>query len=113
MHLEIYAIGKLKKSPLLSLIHDYEKRIHGSMKQVGFKSFKIYEYDTKKDINSDSLKKYEAELLMHHAPNLIIALDETGDVINSQQFAKYLDDLKNMNHETCLLYTSDAADEEL
>ena len=101
MRLEVFAIGKLKKSPMLSLLQDYEKRIAVISKSIGFKSFQISEFDTKKNLEGDSLKTYEAGLLLDNQPSALIALDETGDVISSQKFAKIIDHYKDTNHNAC------------
>jgi 23S rRNA (pseudouridine1915-N3)-methyltransferase len=101
MHLELYAIGKLKKSPNLALIQEYQKRIGGLSKGLGFKSWHIVEIDSKKKLTGDALKNYEAGLLLDNAPDIIIALDEVGKNISSQEFASMLDNYKNNNHHTC------------
>jgi len=87
MKLELYAIGKLKKSPTLSLIQEYQKRITGLSKGLGFKSWDIIEIDSKKNISGDSLKQYESTLLLNKETDMIIALDETGQKISGHEFA--------------------------
>jgi 23S rRNA (pseudouridine1915-N3)-methyltransferase len=101
MRLELYAIGKLKKSPMLSLIDDYQKRIVGIARGLGFKPLEITEIDHKKNLVGNSLKQHEATLLLSNSPDIVIALDETGDNVSSHAFAKMLDNYKNRNHPSC------------
>lgn len=101
MKLELYAIGKLKKSPMLSLIDDYQHRISGISRGLGFKPLDITEIDHKKNLTGNSLKQHEATLLLNNSPDILIALDETGQTLSSQAFATLLDNYKNQNHGTC------------
>jgi 23S rRNA (pseudouridine1915-N3)-methyltransferase len=101
MKLELYAIGKLKQSPILSLIQDYQTRITGICRGVGFKHLDITQIDSKKNLHGNSLKQHEAELLLHNAPDIIIALDETGQSLSSHAFANLLDNYKNQGHNGC------------
>ncbi len=101
MRLELYAIGTLKKSPMLSLIDDYQKRIFGISRTLGFKPLEITEIDHKKNLSGNSLKQHEATLLLNNAPDIVIALDETGQNISSHAFAKMLNSYKDRNHASC------------
>ncbi len=101
MKLELYAIGKLKKSPMLSLLDDYQHRISGIARNLGFKPLDIHEIDHKKSLQGQSLKQYEATLLLHNTPDIMIALDETGQNVSSQDFAMLLNNYKNNNKNIC------------
>jgi len=101
MKIEIYAIGKLKKSPILTLIDDYQTRIKSLAKNIGFKSFSIHEFEAKKTLKNDLLKKAEADILLHNMPNILITLDEKGAHLNSNEFSQMLDEYKNNSYETC------------
>lgn len=101
MHLEIYAIGKLKKSPELSLIHDYDIRIQGLMKPLGFKSLNLKECESKKGLIGVALKKQETQLLLENKQGIVIALDEEGKNISSIDFADVLEKYKDANTPSC------------
>lgn len=101
MKLELFAIGKLKKSPTLTLLEEYQKRISGLSKGLGFKSFDITQLESKKNLEGKALKNYEADLLLDNCPDSLIALDETGKNISSHEFARLLDAYKNNNHNNC------------
>lgn len=101
MHLELYAIGKLKDPALNNLIQEYRKRSIPLGKKVGFKSFQVTEFETKKNLSNDALKAYEAELLLKNSPDILIALDETGENLDSQSFAKLLENYKDNNYASC------------
>ena len=80
---QINAIGKLKKSPTLELIDEYRNRMKNSLE--------IFEFDLKKTANLpiDGVKAKEAELLKSNLPkqSFVFAMDETGDLLTSHQFA--------------------------
>ena len=80
---QINAIGKLKKSPTLELIGEYRNRMKNSLE--------IFEFDLKKSANLpiDGVMAKEAELLQSNLPkqSFVFAMDETGDLLTSHQFA--------------------------
>ena len=101
MKLELYAIGKLKKSPILTLIDEYQKRMRPICQSLGFKPLDIHEIEHKKSLSGNNLKEYEASLLLQNNPDIVIALDETGHHLSSNAFALLLDKYKNQNHHSC------------
>lgn len=88
---QINAIGKLKRSPTLELIEGYKNRIHNQIK--------INELDFKRSqsASEDSVKQGEAELLLSDLPrnSCLISMDETGDLLTSHEFAKFVEQKTN------------------
>lgn len=83
MRISICAIGKEKTSSLSHmLMHTYLKRIPWNVD--------IHAFEVKKKLPENALKEQEAELLRSAVPKsaIKVALDETGVVLTSQQFAK-------------------------
>ncbi len=94
MKFQINAIGKLKSSALKSLIDIYDKRL--------IRGCHIEEYDLKKKLSGEALKKAEADLLFQKIPEnaYIIALDEHGKELSSPNFAKLLTSQANHGYST-------------
>ena len=95
MHIIISAIGKLKKnSPEYTLMTTYLKRLKWTVD--------IKEYEEKKVLNGDPLKRAEGELLLSGIPKdaKIIALDEHGSTLSSREFAGQLHKWQNTGSDT-------------
>ena len=88
---QINAIGKLKKSPTLELIEEYKNRVRSQIK--------INELDFKRSQNmsENSVKQGEAELLLSDIPknSCLVSMDETGDLLTSHEFAKFIEQKTN------------------
>jgi 23S rRNA (pseudouridine1915-N3)-methyltransferase len=102
MDISINAIGKIKKSPELELIELYKKRFDAIAKPLHF-HLTINEYDTVKVLSGESLKQAEAQFLCKKITDktYIIALDEKGEHLNSQDFATMLQKIRDDGVETC------------
>lgn len=82
MRLLIAAVGRLKKkTPEDVLIEGYVSKTRLSIE--------IKEVEEKKSLPPEQLKKAESELLLHQVPvgAKIVALDETGVLMTSREFA--------------------------
>lgn len=86
MKITILAIGQLKSGPELDLIQEYRKRLRWPLI--------LCEIICKKDLRGPALKQAEADLILNHIPerSIVIALDERGKSLKSQEFAKLLED---------------------
>ena len=80
----ISAIGKFKPGAELELYHNYEKRIKW---KISLKEFEI-----KHNLSCEIRKNEEAKLLLSacNKADIIIALDEKGKTLSSQELANYL-----------------------
>ena len=86
MHITIAAIGKAKGNSASSeLLAEYIKRLPWTVS--------IKELDEKRPLPTDQRKTREAELLLGAASDAerIIALDERGKELSSQQFARQIE----------------------
>jgi 23S rRNA (pseudouridine1915-N3)-methyltransferase len=85
MKIQITTIGKLKDKNIHSLIEEYIKRTPWQIKIVEIEN-------NNKSRNPDSIKTEEEKLLMSKIPNgyYKIALDETGNLLSSEELAKHL-----------------------
>lgn len=86
MKITIKAIGKLKSPEMKSLIKIYEKRLSFTF------TFSWEEYEVKKKLSGDLLKKAEASLLHEKlsSEDFVIVLDERGKNITSPELATLL-----------------------
>lgn len=94
MKIKILASGKLKKSPLLDLCDEYVKRMHWSV----------------------AIKEIDGPLALRHLPDpaLIIALDERGETLGSEDFAKRIEKWRDAapgNELTFLIGGADGLDD--
>ena len=85
MHVQIRAIGKLKKNtPEFEIISDYIKKSRWPIE--------VKEYEEKKAFSGPELKAAEAKLLLKDVPAdaFIVALDEHGQTLSSRELATTL-----------------------
>lgn len=80
MHITIVAVGKLKSSPLLSLIHDY-------MSQLPWKVV-FQELDSKEETKSTFAEKF---LALVPKNSFVVALDEKGTSLSSIEFCHQIE----------------------
>lgn len=91
-HIDIIAIGKLKKGSFYELKMEYEKRIRWPLN--------IFEYESRykepKTMNDDENRK-----IMDHisADAFVIVLDEHGDGLRSVGFAETIEKLQNTGEQ--------------
>lgn len=85
MRLTIAAVGRLKRGPLNQMCAEYLTRIPWRID--------IKEIEARKPLSGPALKAHEAELLRGALPPdaFLIALDERGESLDSESFAKALD----------------------
>ena len=86
MRITLVAIGRLRQGPEKTLVDHFANRISWP--------FEIREVEEKRNLDRETLKRREAELLLNHCPprSQIIALDERGKDISSREFANKLGD---------------------
>lgn len=95
MRIVIAAVGRLRRGPVYSLIETYERRIVWP--------FEIREVQEKRPSPSGGLMAAEAVLLLQVLPESgpIIALDERGDDLSSNAFAKQLSEWRDQGESSC------------
>ncbi|MEZ5686674.1 MAG: 23S rRNA (pseudouridine(1915)-N(3))-methyltransferase RlmH [Paracoccaceae bacterium] len=88
MKITVVAVGRLRKSPELSLIDDYLDRFNKAGRSFGLGPAQIVEVEDKKNLGMDA----EAALIERALPAgaVLITLDERGEVISSPDFAQKL-----------------------
>lgn len=101
---QINAIGKLKKSPIFELIEDYKNRIHNQIK------INELEFKRSQNTSEDSVKLAEAELLLSDVPknSYLISMDETGDLLTSHEFAKFIEQKTNEGYSSFVFFIGGA-----
>ena len=101
---QINAIGKLKKSPTLELIEDYKTRVHNQVK------INEWEFKRSQNASEDSVKLAEAELLLSDVPknSYLISMDETGDLLTSHEFAKFIEQKTNEGYSSFVFFIGGA-----
>lgn len=97
MKITIISIGKFSnKDPNLELFLNYQKRLSWKieLKELELRGSNLA------NLQNDVLKNKEAELLLSKVPNSakIIALDEKGTMLNSQEFAKQIKNYGDYGH---------------
>ncbi len=95
MRIVIAAVGRLRRGPVQSLIETYEKRIVWP--------FEIREVQEKRPSPPGGLMAAEAALLLQALPESgpIVALDERGDDLSSNAFAKQLSEWRDQGKSSC------------
>lgn len=101
---QVNAIGKLKKSPIFELIEDYKNRIRNQIK------INEQEFKRSQNASEDSVKQAEAELLLSDIPknSYLISMDETGDLLTSHEFAKFIEQKTNEGYSSFVFFIGGA-----
>ena len=88
MKVTICAVGRLRKSPELSLIEDYLDRFNKAGRSMGLGPAAITEVEDKKNLGMEA----EAPLLERAIPEgaVLVTLGERGQLISSPGFAEKL-----------------------
>lgn len=91
MHIDIVAVGKNTSRPIKEICAEYQKRLKWSVS--------VHEIQIK-DRNPSLQKEKECSALLKKIDNdtIVIALDETGENISSQQFSSYISKQQNNGH---------------
>ncbi len=99
MHVLISAIGKIhNQDPEQQIISEYRKRFSWKLQ--------ISELVDKKSLDGITRQQQESRLILQTVPKnyFLIALDENGQNLNSEEFAKYLSSLQVLG-KSCLAFT--------
>ena len=101
MKVTIAAVGRLRKSPELSLISDYLDRFNKAGRSMGLGPAQVVEVEDKKNLGMGA----EAELLARAIPEgaVLITLDERGEVISSPDFAKRIERWRDEARDICFV----------
>jgi len=89
MKLLICAVGRAKPSPERELTADYLSRVKAAGGPIGITGADLTEVEEKKKLPPAELKAREGELLLGAVPAgaAIVALDERGKSLSSEEFA--------------------------
>ena len=101
MKITILAVGRLRKSPELSLIDDYLDRFNKAGRSFGLGPATIVEVEDKKNLGMDA----EAQLLERAIPQsaALVILDERGAVISSPEFAEKIGAWRDSARDVCFV----------
>ncbi len=93
MKLHLCVVGRLRRSPELTLIDDYLDRFNKTGRNMGLGPANIIEVEDKKGGGMDA----EADLLRRVIPKgaLTMVMDERGKLVTSPQFATKLGDWRD------------------
>jgi 23S rRNA (pseudouridine1915-N3)-methyltransferase len=92
MKLAVSAIGLLKQGPETEMAGDYQKRITGTGRSAGLTELLVKEFPESRAATDQLRKTEEQKLLWSTVPEAthVIALDERGKALTSQEFAVLL-----------------------
>jgi len=85
MKIHLFAIGKMKSGPAMTLCQDYLKRMKTPVI--------IREFEVKKNLSGDELKRAESKLFLDEMPTdrTVIALDERGKNLSSHEIVNKIE----------------------
>lgn len=97
MKLVLAAIGRQKAGPETELVARYQDRAKKAGRSLGLSGPEIIEFTESRARSTPERKSQEAEQLLKSLPSgsYIVALDEHGKNISSQDFAKLIDKQRN------------------
>lgn len=96
MRVAIAAAGRLRSGPEAALLDDYAARIRGLGRGLGVTAFDIREVEAPKGLAGEKRQERESALLMEATPDARrIALDERGDILSSEDFARRIARLRD------------------
>ena len=98
MEIILLSVNKTKNHNLKSLLDDYEKRI---IHYIKFSTINVSDLKNPKKISSKEQKQKEGVLIKKELKNgdLCILLDESGELLSSNDFAKFLNKKYNANYK--------------
>lgn len=101
MQLALMAIGKMKDKQTRSLFEHYWQRLSQSSKAVGLRVLPIQEFAESQAATPFQRKQEEAARILKALPSdtFVIALDETGSHLNSEEFCHKIASLRD--NATC------------
>jgi len=96
MHVQINAVGKIKKEMLKEAIEEYETRLSAHMKVevIEIASARLAANPSEKEIEQAKAKEAEA-LLAKASDGYKVALDERGKMTDSVAFARIIRDVRD------------------
>lgn len=105
MRLLLAAVGKLKDAEERGICERYAKRLAATGKSVGLGPLEIIELMESRAETTAARKADEAQRLIKAtaAASVLIALDEHGKTISSQEFADYLKARADAGAKACAL----------
>ena len=97
MKLVIGAIGRQKAGPETELVARYQDRAKKAGRSLGLSGPEIIEFAESRARSTSERKAQEAEQLLKALPtgSIIIALDENGQNLSSEKFARLIDRHRN------------------
>lgn len=97
LKINIHAIGSIKSGPEFDLIRKYQKRLRWQVS--------VREYQSKKAGAMAEIQQEEAKLLLQAIPDnaQVIALDERGQSLSSQEFALLFSEMQIHGQSECFI----------
>jgi 23S rRNA (pseudouridine1915-N3)-methyltransferase len=92
MRIAVIAVGRLKLGPERELATRYLERFGEIGRKLGFQELSVHEIAESRARDSKTRMSEEAAAIGPHIPEkaILVALDETGQNLNSTSFAKHL-----------------------
>jgi 23S rRNA (pseudouridine1915-N3)-methyltransferase len=92
MRLVVIAVGRLKQGPERELAERYRERFDDIGRKLGFRGLEIHEIPESRARDAETRIAEEAAAISAATPpkSILVALDERGDSIDSQGFARHL-----------------------
>lgn len=97
MRVTLFAVGRLKAGPEQELSARYLDRFAKAGAAIGLDFARVHEVGESRASSSDARKREEAEMLRKIVPEggLLVLLDERGKHLDSEQFARLLEQFKD------------------
>ena len=111
MRIHLFAVGKLKSGPESELTKRYLDRLSKSGPAIGLEFSKMTEVSESRASHANTRKSDEGALLDKAIPDnaKLIILDEVGETISSDKFAKLLANLRD-NGDRDVIFAIGGAD---
>lgn len=95
MRIVFLTVGSIKKSPFLSELLDYQKRINRYLKSeiIEVKEVKV---TSKSEVKAAKIKEGEQILKSLKDSDFVVAMDERGDNLTSVDFSKIIEKQKDI-----------------
>jgi 23S rRNA (pseudouridine1915-N3)-methyltransferase len=92
MRLIVIAVGRLKQGPERELAERYSERFEELGRKLGFRGLAIHELSESRARDTATRVNEEAAAISAQIPekSVLVALDESGDSIDSAAFARHL-----------------------
>ena len=92
MRLLVIAVGRLKQGPERELAERYRERFDDIGRKLGFRGLEIHELPESRARDANTRISEEAAAISAAIPpkSVLVALDERGDNLGSEAFAKHL-----------------------